>query len=80
MRALYLHSPIRLHDSDQLIKHKENFTLTHTVGIGSDAIIDVPSFVKIGSGIRKLMEEGIHRQHADSMSLLLESWLREIDD
>jgi hypothetical protein len=37
------------------------------VEMGSGAMICIPSFVKIGSGIQKLMR-GIHR-HADSMGI-----------
>jgi hypothetical protein len=44
--------------------------MSYTVDRGSGAMIDVPSFRKIGSGIQKL-RGGIHRQHGDSISLLL---------
>jgi hypothetical protein len=54
--------------------------------MGSVAMIYIyiPSLIKIGSGIQKLMGEGIHRytadiqthrEHGDSMSLLWESRL-----
>jgi hypothetical protein len=33
--------------------------------MGSGAVIDVPSFIKIGSGTKKLMGRRIHR-HTDS--------------
>jgi hypothetical protein len=36
--------------------------------MGSGAVIYVPSFINIGSGIQKLIE-GIHRQHCDLISL-----------
>jgi hypothetical protein len=36
--------------------------------MGSDTMIYIPSFIKIGSGIQKLM--GIHRQDGDHISLL----------
>jgi hypothetical protein len=39
--------------------------------MGSGAVIYVPSFINIGSGIQKLMGGGIHRQHGDRISLLL---------
>jgi hypothetical protein len=35
--------------------------MTHAVEIGSVAMIDIRSFIKIGLGIQKLIE-GIHRQ------------------
>jgi hypothetical protein len=42
--------------------------------MGSDAIIYIPSFIKIGSRIKKLMGWGqgssqAHRQHCDRISL-----------
>jgi hypothetical protein len=37
--------------------------------MGSGAMIYIPSFLKIGSGIQKLIG-GIHRQHGDRISLL----------
>jgi hypothetical protein len=39
------------------------------VEMGSDAIIYIPSFIKIVSGIQKLIG-GDHRQHGDCISLL----------
>jgi hypothetical protein len=39
--------------------------MKHTVEIGPGAIIYIPSFIKIGSGILKLIG-GIHR-HTDSI-------------
>jgi hypothetical protein len=38
--------------------------------MGSGAMIYIPSFIKISSGIRKLIGE-IHRQHGDLISILL---------
>jgi hypothetical protein len=38
--------------------------------MGSGAVICVPSFIKIGSGVQKLMGGGIHRQQPDLISLL----------
>jgi hypothetical protein len=43
--------------------------MKYAVEMGSGAIIYVPSFIKIGSGIQKLIW-GIHRQHGDLISLL----------
>jgi hypothetical protein len=43
-----------------------------TVKIGSGFMMYIRSFIKIGSGIQKLMaEEGIHRKQGDLISLLL---------
>jgi hypothetical protein len=45
----------------------------YAVEVGSIAIIYIPSVIRIGSGIRKLMGWGInhrHRQHGGNMSLL----------
>jgi hypothetical protein len=41
----------------------------YAVEMGSGAIICIPSFIKNGSGIQKLMGRGIHR-HTDSMVIL----------
>jgi hypothetical protein len=38
--------------------------------MGSGAVIYVPSFIKIGSGVQKVIG-GIHRQQGDLISLLL---------
>jgi hypothetical protein len=38
--------------------------------MGSDAKINIPSFIKIGSGIQKLIG-GTHRQHGNLISPLL---------
>jgi hypothetical protein len=48
--------------------------MKYAVQMGSGAMIYIPSFIKIGSGIRKLMWGGdsqTHRQHGDRISLLL---------
>jgi hypothetical protein len=42
--------------------------MKYSVEMGSGAMMHVPSFIKIGSGIQKLME-GIHRQQGDLISL-----------
>jgi hypothetical protein len=44
--------------------------MKYAVEMGSGAVIYIPSFIKICSGIQKLMGEGIHRQHGDCISLL----------
>jgi hypothetical protein len=46
--------------------------MKYAVEMGSGAMICIPSFIKIGSGIQKLMRGGgvIHRQHGDLISLL----------
>jgi hypothetical protein len=44
--------------------------MKYAVEMGSGAMIYIPSFIKIGSGIRKLIVE-IHRQNGDRVSLLL---------
>jgi hypothetical protein len=49
--------------------------MKYAVEMGSDAMIYIQSFIKIGSGIRKLIR-GIHRQHGDRISLLQESRLK----
>jgi hypothetical protein len=43
--------------------------MKYTVEMGSGGMIYLPSFIKIGSGIQRLMG-GIHRQHGDHVSLL----------
>jgi hypothetical protein len=47
--------------------------MKYTVEMGSGAMIYVPSFIKIGSGIRKLIgvDMETHRQQGDLISLLL---------
>jgi hypothetical protein len=44
--------------------------MKYAVKMGSGAMIHIPSFIKIGSGIQKLIG-GIHRQQRDLISLLL---------
>jgi hypothetical protein len=39
--------------------------------MGSGAMMYIPSVVKIGSGIEKLIRRDTHRQHGDLISLLL---------
>jgi hypothetical protein len=48
--------------------------MKYAVEMGSVAMIYIPSFVKIVSGIRKLIVR-IRRQHGDRISLLQESRL-----
>jgi hypothetical protein len=45
--------------------------MRHAVEMGSGAMVYIPSIIKIGSGIQKLIR-GIqrHRQHGDLISLL----------
>jgi hypothetical protein len=46
----------------------------YAIEMGSGVMIYIPSFIKIGSGIRKLMGGGgtqIHIQHGDLIILLL---------
>jgi hypothetical protein len=42
--------------------------MKYAVEIGSGAMIYIPSFIKIGSAIEKLIG-GIHRQHGDHRRL-----------
>jgi hypothetical protein len=59
--------------------------MKYAVEMGSGAMIYIPSFIKIGSGIQKFMVGGgythTHRQHGDRISLLQESkplsWQRD---
>jgi hypothetical protein len=44
--------------------------MSYVVEIGPGAMIYIPSFIKIGSGIRKLMGRYTNRQHGDGISLL----------
>jgi hypothetical protein len=44
--------------------------MKYAIEMGSGAMIHIPSFIKIGSGIQTLIG-GIHRQHGDLISLLL---------
>jgi hypothetical protein len=46
----------------------------HAVELSSGAVIYIPSFIKIGSGIQKLIVGGhtdTHKQHGGRVSLLL---------
>jgi hypothetical protein len=43
--------------------------MKYAVEMGSVAMIYIPIFIKIGSGIQKLMEGGIHR-HTDRMEIV----------
>jgi hypothetical protein len=47
--------------------------MKYIVEMGSGAMIDIPSSVKIGSGIQKLImwDTDTHRQHGDLICLLL---------
>jgi hypothetical protein len=46
--------------------------IKHAFDMGSGANIYIPSFIKIDSGIQKLMgAERTHRQHGDLISILL---------
>jgi hypothetical protein len=46
--------------------------MKHTVEMGSGAMIYVPSFIKIGSGIPKLIgDTQTHRQQGDLIRVLL---------
>jgi hypothetical protein len=46
--------------------------MKYTVEMGSGVVIYIPIFIKIGSGIQKLIEGNsqIYRRHGDLMSLL----------
>jgi hypothetical protein len=50
------------------------------VEMGSGAMIYIPSFIKIGSGIHKLIREDTqtHGQHGDRISLLSFFKLRKV--
>jgi high-affinity Fe2+/Pb2+ permease len=41
--------------------------MKYIVEMGSGVMIYIPSFMKIGSSIQKLMEEGVIHKHTDSM-------------
>jgi hypothetical protein len=47
--------------------------MKYPVEMGSVAVIYIPSYIKIGSGIQKLIGgiQQTHRQHGDLISLLL---------
>jgi hypothetical protein len=42
--------------------------MKYAVVMDSDAMIYVPNFIKIGSGIQRLIGEGIHR-HTDNIGI-----------
>jgi hypothetical protein len=46
--------------------------MKYAVEMGSGSMIYIPSFIKIGSGIQKLIGKATktHRQHGDIISLL----------
>jgi hypothetical protein len=52
--------------------------------MGSGAVIYVPSFIKIGSGVQKLIGEDTqthtHRQQRDLISLLYFFKIRKVDE
>jgi hypothetical protein len=54
--------------------------MKYAVDIGSGAMIYIPSFVKIGSGIQKLMRGDTqkYRQHGDRISLFSFFKIRKI--
>jgi hypothetical protein len=43
--------------------------MKYTVEMGSVAMIYIPNFIKIGSGVQKIMGE-IHRKHGDLISII----------
>jgi hypothetical protein len=45
--------------------------MKYTFEMGSGAMMYIPSLIKIGSGIQKLILRQTHRQHGDRISLLL---------
>jgi hypothetical protein len=47
--------------------------MKYAVEMSSGAMVYVPSFIKIGSGIQKFVRRDslVHRQHGDLISLLL---------
>jgi hypothetical protein len=44
--------------------------MKYAADMGSDVMTHIPSFIKIGSSIQRLMK-GIHRQHGDVINLIL---------
>jgi predicted Rossmann fold nucleotide-binding protein DprA/Smf involved in DNA uptake len=54
--------------------------MIYAVEMGSVAMIYVPSFIKIGSGIQKLIEQGAQtlREHDDLISLFHSFKIRKI--
>jgi hypothetical protein len=61
-----------LHSNDRGCKYRQTDwwegLRKYTVEIGSGAMIYIPNFIKIGSGIQKLMD-GVHR-HIDNKVIL----------
>jgi hypothetical protein len=51
--------------------------MKYAIEMGSGAMLYVPSFIKIGSEIEKLIGR-IHRQHGDLISLLLFYKIRKV--
>jgi hypothetical protein len=45
--------------------------IKYAVEMGSGAMIQIPRFLKIGSGIQKLIGRIYNREHSDFISLLL---------
>jgi hypothetical protein len=49
--------------------------MNYTIEMDLDVMISIPSFIRIGSGIQKLIrgyvEPHTHRQHGDIISILL---------
>jgi hypothetical protein len=43
--------------------------MKYAVEMGSGAMITIPSFIKIGSSIKKLMGDAVHR-HRDKMEIV----------
>jgi hypothetical protein len=57
--------------------------MKHAVETGSGAMVQMPSFLKIGSGTQKLLGRGdsqTHRQYGDRISLLQECGLKVADE
>jgi hypothetical protein len=57
-----------------LVLLMRGYFMNYVVEMGSDAMIYIPSFIKIGSGIQKLLGEmqiQTHRQQGNLRSLLL---------
>jgi hypothetical protein len=54
--------------------------MKYFVKMGSGAMMHIPSFIKIASGIQKLIggDAETHRQHGDRISQFYESRLKQI--
>jgi hypothetical protein len=61
-------------------RHRDRWEgfMESAVEMGSGAMIYIPSFIKIGSGIQKLLGGGMHIQHADLISVLGEIWKESV--